>query len=117
MEFNTAQLRIRAKCIIAEGSEGAIIWVTPSRARMLIDAGAAELVNPGPSETKPTGAAEKKYSAAGPAGRSTATARSIAPGAAALSSASAGDLVQPQRRRKSRKARAEPQDLLSGSSQ
>ncbi len=90
MEHKTAQLRIRRKVIIEEGCGGSIILVTPSRARALIDAGAADLMNaqPGPAETKPAGPLEKKFSAAVPAGRSTDSAASSEPGTAASVSVS-----------------------------
>jgi hypothetical protein len=87
-EFKTAQLRVKRKAIIAEGSGGTIFWATPSRARLLIDAGAVDLMNAdvpaiGPSETKPQEPAEKKYSATAPAGPSTASVLSSQPGAVA----------------------------------
>ncbi len=120
-ELQTAQLRVKPRCIIAEGSGGMIFYATPSRARALIDAGVVDLLNAapanapaaGPSETPSAGPgefkepAEKKSSAADPAGRSTDSASSSVRGTAALSSASAGDLVSPQRRspRSPRRAR------------
>jgi hypothetical protein len=105
-EFKTAQLRVKAKCIIAEGCGGAFIYVTPARARILIDAGAAELVNAGstqqtgigPSEFKPTGALEKKSSAAVPAGHSIDSAPSSGTGTAAPLSASEEAPASPPRR-------------------
>lgn len=87
-EHKTAQCRVRKNCIIAEGSEGQIFYASPTRAKLLIDAGAAELVNaprpgpavvkvPGPTETKPAEPAEKKsYSPADPAGPLTDSAPS-----------------------------------------
>lgn len=104
MEAKTTQLRIRPRCIIAEGAGGSIVWVTPSRARLLIDGGAAELVNAGPSETKPVGALEKKSLAAVPAGPSTDSVSSEKPGMVAQLFASVVDRVSPSRksRRQSR---------------
>ncbi|MCR4331300.1 MAG: hypothetical protein NUV34_01130 [Sulfuricaulis sp.] len=94
-EFKTAQLRVRKNCILAEGSDGSIFWATPTRARLLIDAGAAELVNAGPSvaptvgpsETKPMEPAEKKSFAVAQAGPSTDFPLSSELGTAAQSSA------------------------------
>lgn len=97
-EFKTAQLRVKAKCIIAEGSSGTVFWATPARARALIDAGAAELMNAGPSEFKPVGHLEKKSLAAAQDGRSTDSALSSAHGTAAQQSASAEDPALPKRR-------------------
>ncbi len=131
-EFKHVQLRIKQRCIIAEGSGGQIFYATPKRARLLIDAGAVELLNTaavkrglerfaaagpvvgpeeqpaaGPSEFKVEKFAEKKSSAAVPDGHSTDSASSSAPGTAALSSVSAAALVSPQRRspRSPRRAR------------
>ncbi len=107
-EQKTAQLRVRKNCIIAEGSEGQIFYASSTRARLLIDAGAAELVNvprpgpsivkvPGPSETKPAEPAEKKSSfPAGQDGRSTDSASSIESGQAEPSSSSAAAPALPQ---------------------
>ncbi len=87
-EQRTAQLRVKKNCIIAEGGGGTIFYATPTRARLLIDGGAAELVNVGPverqivgpSETKPTGPQEKKTvlidSTAGPSTDSPASIES-----------------------------------------
>mgnify|MGYP003393625606 FL=1 len=97
-EFKTAQLRVKAKCIIAEGGAGTIFWATPARARALLDAGAAVLMNAGPSEFKPQEPAEKKFSVAAPAGPSTDSASSSLHGAAAQSSASAEAPASPKRR-------------------
>lgn len=112
-EFKTAQLRVKRKAIIAEGSGGTIFWATPSRARLLIDAGAVELMNAdvpaqpviGPSETKPQEPAEKKFSAAAPAGLSTDSASLSQPGAAAPLSASEEAPALPKR--KSRRLKKE----------
>lgn len=101
MEAKTAQIRIRKRAIIAEGAGGTVVFVTPSRARLLIDGGAADLVNAGPSQTKPAGPSEKKFSAAAPAGPSTDSASSSEPGAVAQLFASVVDRVS--RGRKSRR--------------
>lgn len=112
MEAKTAQLRIKPKCIIGEGTGGTIFWATPARARLLIDAGAVVLMNAGvparrvvgPGQTKPAGASEikesleKKSSAVVPAGRSTGSASSSGTGAAAPSFASAEAPASPKRR-------------------
>ena len=96
-EQKTAQLRVIGHGIIAEGSAGQIFWATPTRARLLIDIGAAELVNQfaapviGPSETKPAEPAEKKSFPAVPDGRLTDSAPSIESGKAAPSSSLAED--------------------------
>lgn len=99
MEPKTAHLRVKHKRIIAEGTGGTIFWATPSRARLLIDAGAVELMNGprlvGPAETKPAEPLEKKehgskkFLAAVPDGRSTASALSNVHGTAARLFASA----------------------------
>jgi len=115
-EFQTTQLRVRKNCIIAEGSAGQVFYATASRARVLINAGAAELVNVGPaerqlvgpSETKPAEPAEKKYSAGVAAGPLTATAPSIESGKGILSSASAAGLVSTQRSAPPSKRRGRP---------
>ncbi len=64
-ELKTAQVRIKPNAIIAEGAGGSIVWMTPSRARFMLDAGAVELLpgmrKPvGPSETPEAGPEEKK---------------------------------------------------------
>lgn len=110
-EQRTAQLRVKKNCIIAEGGGGTIFWATPTRARLLIDGGGAELVNVGPAERPAAGPsetqiagpsefkepAEKKYSAAGPGGRLIDSVPSTGSGAGAVSSVSAAALVSPQR--------------------
>ena len=100
-EMRTAQLRVRPNAIIAEGGGGTIFYATPTRAKLLIDHGAAELVNvgptvrpaAGPTETKPTGPTEfkepaekKSYSQGGPAGPLTDSQPSIESGKAKPSS-------------------------------
>ena len=113
-EQKISQLRVIGRGIIAEGSAGQIFWATPTRARLLIDIGAAELVNQftaqvvGPSETKPMEPAEKKYSAAAQGGPLTGSAPLIAHGKAELSSVSAAALVSPQRSVKPSKPRGRP---------
>ena len=110
MEAPTAQLRIRPGCIIAEGTgpkrgrPAPIIWVTPSRARQLIDAGAAELVNAGPSETKPAGPEEKKSESAPvtPAGPLTGSQPLVEPGRVTPSPSSEAVPASPKRRSRSR---------------
>jgi hypothetical protein len=95
MELKTAQIRIRKRAIIAEGASGSVVFVTPSRARLLIDGGAADLVNAGPSQTKPAGPSEKKSLPAAPAGPSTDSAPSNPPGVVGSLFASVVDLVSP----------------------
>lgn len=108
-EFKTAQLRVKPRCIIAEGGDGTIFWATPARACALLDAGAAVLMNAeqpaiGPSQTKPANASEikepveKKFFAAAPVGPSTDSALSSQHGAAAQPSASAEAPASPKRR-------------------
>lgn len=63
VEHATAQIRLNRGVIISEGIGPCIIWVPLSRARMLIDAGAATAIeqpNIGPSEIKPEAPTEKK---------------------------------------------------------
>jgi hypothetical protein len=109
-EFKTAQLRVKRKAIIAEGAGGTIFWATPARARLLIDAGACELMNAqsaiGPSQTKPQEPAEKKSLAAAPAGPSTDSASSSQPGAVAQLFASVVDLVSPKHKSARQKKQA-----------
>ena len=119
-ELKTAQLRVKRKAIIAEGGGGTIFWATPSRARLLLDAGACELMNAtlqpviGPAETKPAGPAqtkepiEKKSSAAASAGPSTASASSSQPGAVAQLYASLEAPASP--RRKSRQSKKQEKE-------
>jgi len=109
MEQKTAQLRVKKNCIIAEGGGGTIFYATPTRARLLIDGGGAELVNAsvrpvaGPSETPTAGPsefkepAEKKYSAVAQDGRLTDSQQLIGSGKA-LSSYSAEGLVLADRK-------------------
>lgn len=95
---NLTQIRFTAKVIVPEGRQriGAALWVSPERARSLIDQNVAEYVGAGstpgaPTEHKPTGPMEtqaKKPSGAGKAGRSTASRKSTEPGQAPPSSAS-----------------------------
>ena len=91
-EQKTAQMRVIGRGIIAEGSAGQIFWATPTRARLLIDIRAAELVNQftapviGPSETKPMEPAEKKHSAISQGGRLTDSVPSIESGTDSASS-------------------------------
>lgn len=120
----TAQLRVKfgpkgERRITAYGGSGQIFWEAPARATFLIDTGSFELVNAvgrtpiGPGETKPAGPGqtkpevplEKKSSAADQAGHSTDSAQSSEPGTAAVSSASAGDLVSAERKSPSSKPR------------
>lgn len=120
-EMRTAQLRVKPNAIIAEGGGGTIFYATPTRARLLIDAGAAELVNVsnvskviemdkpiiGPTETPAAGPsefkepAEKKYLPADPDGRLTDSPRSIESGKAKQSSLSAAGRVSPKASAKS----------------
>lgn len=121
-EPKTAQLRVKKNCILAEGGAGTIFWATPTRARLLIDGGGAELVNAdpakrpvaGPSETPVAGPSEfkespeKKSSAAAQGGPLTASVSSTESGQAALSSSSAAALVSAERKspRSPRRGRA-----------
>jgi len=109
-EQKTAQLRVKRNCIIAEGGGGTIFYATPTRARLLIDGGGAELVNAsvrpvaGPSETPTAGPsefkepAEKKYSRVVPGGHSIDFQPSIESGKAQLLSSSAEGLVLAERK-------------------
>lgn len=116
----TAQIRIKSQRYMVAGLYGlGPHWVTPERARMLVDQGVAEIVGgvasvrpvTGPSETPTAGPSEKKSFAAVQDGRSIASASSSAPGSAASLSSSAADpalpltnaqpLAQPARRGKS----------------
>lgn len=107
MDAKTAQVRIKPNTIIEEGTGGSIVWMTPARARMLVDNGAVEMfsgklptVQPegGPSETKPAGPEEKKSSAAGQTGPLTDSVPSTGSATAAQQSASAAALVSPKRK-------------------
>ena len=106
MEYPTSQIRLHKNVIVQEGSGPSIIWVTPSRARLLIDAGAASLVNLGPaiqpeigpSETKPTGPTEKKSFATEPGGQLTGSAKLNETGKAQPSAASAAAHPSPKRK-------------------
>lgn len=68
MEAKNVQVKILTGNIIAEGSGPCYVWVTASRARLLVDSAAVELVTKmpkeqteaGPTETKPTEATETK---------------------------------------------------------
>lgn len=93
MESPSTHCRVKPNCIIEEGCDGAIIWVTPSRARLLADAGAVDLIGEqpeiGPSETKPAGPSEKKSYPAATDSPSTDLASSTESGKAGQSSSSA----------------------------
>lgn len=126
MEFKTAQCRILPGRTIEEGvgakrGHMTIVWLTPTRARQLINAGAVELVNlvpiqpgpanrpiAGPSETKPLEPAEKKFLSAAPDGQSTDSAPSIESGTAQPLSASQAGLVLPDRIQPVLKKRGRP---------
>lgn len=108
-EPKTSQLKVTKNSIIAEGSEGQIFYASPTRARLLIDCGAAVLVNvpkpvgpavvkvPGPTEAKPAEPLEKKeYSPADQAGPSIDSASSIPSGQAEQSSSSAAAPASPK---------------------
>lgn len=88
---NTTQVRATGKHIIAEGRmrPGTTFWCSAERARQLVDAKVVEIAGaslPGPSETKPAGAAEKKTVSSGdPAGPLTGSAASSTPGEDAAS--------------------------------
>lgn len=112
-EQKTAQLRVKKNCIIAEGGGGTIFYATPTRARLLIDGGGAELVNVGPavrpvvgpSETPTAGPSEfkepvekKSVSQDVQAGPLTGSASSTESGTAPLSSSSAAALVSAERK-------------------
>lgn len=128
-EFKTAQLRVKPNCIIAEGGGGQIFYASPTRARALIDAGAAELVNVskvskviemdkpiiGPTEAPIAGPTEfkepaekKSYSPAVPDGRLTDSPSSIESGKAAPSSSSAAAQVSPKSNAKPSPKRGRP---------
>ncbi len=126
-ELKTAQCRIKPRRIIAEGCGGTIFWATPTRARLLIDVGAVELVNmvpvqAGPVATRPIGPTEapvagpsevkeppeKRSSAVVPDGPSIDSQSSSEPGTAALSSASAAGLLSPERISPPSKKRGRP---------
>jgi len=131
MEPQTAQMRVMPNAILSEGCGraggncpyhcerfiqtrrcscgGTIFYTTPSRARALINAGAAELLNTpgaplapretpivGPRETPMPVPSEKKYSAVAPDGRSTDSQQSSETGTAAPSSLSAADQALPE---------------------
>lgn len=119
MEAKTAQVRIKRRQIIAEGAGlmrcplhcsdpncshgGPVVYVTPSRAKLLVDASAVDLVGAGPSEIKPAGPLEKKdkdekkaSSPAAPAGLSTDSAPSVESGKAVSSSASEAAPASPK---------------------
>jgi hypothetical protein len=125
VEHKTAQLRIKRKAILPEGAAGTIFWATPSRARLLLDAGAVELLNAeqpavGPAETKPAGPTEtkepheKKFFAAAQAGPSTDSASLSQPGAVAQSSVLQEAQVLPVRKsRRSKKQAAEPSQSMT----
>lgn len=121
MEQKTAQLRIKGRnAITSYGSSGTIFWETPSRARFLIDAGIAELVNvdpagaggtkpAGPTETKPAAPSEKKrFSDDAQDGLSTDSAPSSEDGQEKPASLSAGALRSPQRTAPSPRGRGRP---------
>lgn len=130
MEPKTAQVRIKRRQIIAEGAGlmrcplhcsdpncshgGPIVYVTPSRAKLLVDANAVDLVGTGPSEIKPTGPLEKKdtekkdHSGAAPAGPSTASAPSTESGKAEPLSASVAAPASPASKSNSSKKRGRP---------
>lgn len=98
MELKTAQMRVNKKAIIAEGCGGTLFWATPTRAKLLIAAGAASLVNAdvaGPSETPTAGPTEKKSSAVDPVGPSTDSVASNPSASAAPSSSSEEDQASP----------------------
>lgn len=120
-EPKTAQLRVRKNSIIAEGSEGQIFYASPTRAKLLIDAGAAELVNvqrpagpavvkvPGPTETKPAVPLEKKSSLSEiAAGLSTVSLESIESGPVILSSSLAAAPASPSSNAQPSKLRGRP---------
>lgn len=108
-EPKTAQLRVTKNSIIAEGSAGQIFYASPTRAKLLIDCGAAVLVNapkpvgpavvkvPSPAETKPAEPAEKKtFSLADQDGPLTVSASSIPYGPAEPPSSSAAAPASPK---------------------
>jgi len=113
MEAPTAQVQIKKGCIIAEGTGPSIIWVTPTRAKQLIDAGAVtafgkiptEQPEAGPKETKPAEPAEKKSSATEAGGLSTDSAKSTNAVTSKQSSASAVAQVSRPRRSAQSKGR------------
>jgi hypothetical protein len=106
MEAPTAQIRLKNNVIVAEGAGPSIIWVTPSRARFLIDAGAADLFgrmpteqpSAGPSETKPQEPQEKKSSAIARDGQLIDSASSMPAQDAPASPASAAAPALPTRK-------------------
>jgi hypothetical protein len=69
VEHATSQIILNKGVIVAEGAGTAPIWVTPSRAKFLIEAGAAtpfahvSETKAGPTGTKPTSPKSKKRSA------------------------------------------------------
>lgn len=104
---NMTQIRMTSRVIIEEGRQriGNVLWVSPARARDLIDQKCAEYAGaaptekkplPGPSEKKPVEPAEKKSSGAETDGQQTDLPGSSEPGSAPLSSVVAADRVSPE---------------------
>jgi len=105
------QLRVVHRCILMEGTvqPGDVLWVSPERARHLLENGICAYVGEqepheqpeaGPGEAKPAGPSEvkKKPSAGLTAGRLTGLQSSKERGLAKHVSASAAALVSPERR-------------------
>ncbi len=100
MELQTTQVRIKKNCIIQEGSDGTVVWMTPSRAQLLCDHGAVEIIGSaqpyiGPSETKPAGPESKKSLPAAQDGPSIDSAASSEDGTAELQSSAAAAPASP----------------------
>lgn len=124
MQQPTVQMRSLIRGIIAEGGvkRGEIFWTTEFNARRYIElkvaepiVGPAEQPAPGPSETKPQEPLEKKSSSADPAGPSTDSAPSSAPGTAPPSSASQAAPVSRKGKSRAPKGPDADPDLLGPS--
>lgn len=94
IEPASVQIRLNRNVIISEGIGPCVIWVTPTRARQLIDAGAAITIQQhyiGPGEIKPEVPTEKKFSIEAPTGPLTDSVQSETYGQDVLSFASVAD--------------------------
>jgi hypothetical protein len=98
-EEKTVQIKVRPNRIVEGHSPGTVYFTTPSRARLLVEQHAVDIIgkppepqgDPGPSETKPVGASEKKSSDAPISGPTIGSASSNEPGSERPPSSLAAD--------------------------
>lgn len=98
-EEKCVQLRVRKRQIVDGRCAGNVFWATPAVAKHLYGIGAVDIIGlpqPGPSETKPAEASEKKSFDTRPSGPTTDSVSSLQSGSEAGLSVSVAAPVSPE---------------------